>query len=728
MSKQNIFDFLEDANENEIETLERMTPEFSEEQFERILKMSVAKKESIRKEKEKKQDTDSVEVSEVRVHKFSIWKRFLSVAVLFLLISGSFLTVGHFAKKINLSSAKPKPFDVPVTSVTDETETTAKTVTLATEASTVTTDVADNDISNTKEPNTETLINEYFESVISISSFNENIYVSGNMISEKTYEFTCPENNKRIVFSAESDQIYFFDDKLCTVYQSSENYYGVQLIDRNNGETRYFPLEQTDISDLMFLNDDIFYISEQNNLCVVDMVTNEKSEYALPAEFKKFSEKCFTVDENGYIYFFCSDTSDNKVLYKFDNELNEIFYMKNLENMKGEVKSALSHNKGRIILSSGDSDITVIEAENGDIYREYKLSNVDRVFVNSSKYDIVYSSTENDVYGYGFRFNNYPEEIEPPRYSYDKGEKVFGITSEEMPFVCDNKYNSGILVLDKESNLVNEIPFVTERNGYVWKSRVNKSGDIYYIEENFSWEFYERWYWDRDRRDPDVPNTYIVHCITADGSHSSFEVPVHENALVAKSMEVDTNGNVLIMEIMNDIQIGDPGQFNGSLYLSSYDKNGNLNGTYELKDCRRFYESFPGGDGDTIFVKYQSQGVFGNNFTFIKIKQSAEGIDIDIEYQYEKENTSDVLYNVGTCMTGNDEYDMFVNYYSDTLIYGIDLENNQKTEILDLSDFSDMSHYRIYYAGDKFFLDSLWESGNGVFDARAKSWRSVSIN
>lgn len=34
MSKQNIFDFLEDANENEIETLERMTPEFSEEQFE----------------------------------------------------------------------------------------------------------------------------------------------------------------------------------------------------------------------------------------------------------------------------------------------------------------------------------------------------------------------------------------------------------------------------------------------------------------------------------------------------------------------------------------------------------------------------------------------------------------------------------------------------------------------------------------------------------------------
>ena len=266
---------------------------------------------------------------------------------------------------------------------------------------------------------------------------------------------------------------------------------------------------------------------------------------------------------------------------------------------------------------------------------------------------------------------------------------------------------------------------MTERNGYVWKSRVNKSGDIYYIEENFSWEFYERWFWDRDRRDPDIPNTYIVHCITADGSHSSFEVPVHENAFLAKSMEVDTNGNVLIMEIMNDLPVGDLGQFNGTLYLSSYDKNGKLNGTYELKDCRRFYESFPGGDGVTIFVEYQSRNLSN---TFIKIKQSAEGIDIDIEYQYEKENTSDVLYNVGTCMTGNDEYDMFVRYYSDTLVYGIDLENNQKTEILDLSDFSDMSHYRIHYAGDKFYLDFWWELGDDSWDICAKNLKSISIN
>ena len=107
MSKQNIFDFLEDANENEIETLERMTPEFSEEQFERILKMSVAKKESIRKEKEKKQDTDSVEVSEVRVHKFSIWKRFLSVAVLFVFIVGYLVTKVVLVKNspIQLSTA-----------------------------------------------------------------------------------------------------------------------------------------------------------------------------------------------------------------------------------------------------------------------------------------------------------------------------------------------------------------------------------------------------------------------------------------------------------------------------------------------------------------------------------------------------------------------------------------------------------------------------------------------
>ena len=123
--------------------------------------------------------------------------------------------------------------------------------------------------------------------------------------------------------------------------------------------------------------------------------------------------------------------------YGLDNENEQkimVSGLKNLENMKGKVKSALLHNKGRIILSSGDSDITVIEAENGDIYREYKLSNVDRVFVNSSKYDIVYSS-ENSLYG--FRFIDYEHE-ELGSYS-TKGGKIFGITSEYKPFKCNNK-------------------------------------------------------------------------------------------------------------------------------------------------------------------------------------------------------------------------------------------------------------------------------------------------
>lgn len=484
MSKRNIFDFLENAEENEIEIIERMTPELSEEQFERILKMSVAKKGSMRKEKENDKYT---EISEVEVRKISVWKRFSSVAALFVLIAGSVLMVGHFITNSNQTSVASNPPDISTTSVSEVT----------TDMTEVVTTVSDNDISEIKEPHIETLINEYFESVISISSFNENIYVSGNMISEKSFEFRC---------------------------------------------------------------------------------------------------------------------------------------------------------------------------------------------------------TENDI----------------------------GITSENEHFVFGNKYDSGVLVLDKESNIVNEIPFIKERNGYIWKACVNKSGDIYYIEENFSRDLYWTTYEYRNSIAPDAPNTYIVHCITADGSHSSFEVPVHENAVIAESMEVDTSGNILIIEVMNDVHYGDTGTFKGSLYLSSYDKNGNLNGTYELKDCDDFWRSFSGGDGDAIFVEYKSRNF---STTFIKVKQSAEGIDVDIEYQHEKENTSDVLYNVDICMTGNDEYDMFAIYYSDTIgrdtmVYGIDLENNQKTEILDLSGFvNNMGRFE-YYAGGKFWW-SEYEYTDGY---KHICWKSVSIN
>ena len=54
MEKRNMFDLLEDSDEGELAMIDRLTPELSEEQFERILEMSKRKRNIIRASKESK--------------------------------------------------------------------------------------------------------------------------------------------------------------------------------------------------------------------------------------------------------------------------------------------------------------------------------------------------------------------------------------------------------------------------------------------------------------------------------------------------------------------------------------------------------------------------------------------------------------------------------------------------------------------------------------------------
>lgn len=51
MSKKNMFDLLENSGEGELEMIDRLTPELSDEQFERILEMSKRKRNILRKQK-----------------------------------------------------------------------------------------------------------------------------------------------------------------------------------------------------------------------------------------------------------------------------------------------------------------------------------------------------------------------------------------------------------------------------------------------------------------------------------------------------------------------------------------------------------------------------------------------------------------------------------------------------------------------------------------------------
>lgn len=91
MSKKNIFDFLEDSEQYELEMIERLTPELSDDQFERILKMSKRKKNIMRKAEEKnirRSINNEDTVSGVERYKRPAWIKPLAAAASFVLLCG----------------------------------------------------------------------------------------------------------------------------------------------------------------------------------------------------------------------------------------------------------------------------------------------------------------------------------------------------------------------------------------------------------------------------------------------------------------------------------------------------------------------------------------------------------------------------------------------------------------------------------------------------------------
>ena len=91
MNKNNIFDFLENSGEGELEMIDRLTPELSDDQFERILKMSKRKKNIMRKAEEKnirRSINNEDTVSGVERYKRPAWIKPLAAAASFVLLCG----------------------------------------------------------------------------------------------------------------------------------------------------------------------------------------------------------------------------------------------------------------------------------------------------------------------------------------------------------------------------------------------------------------------------------------------------------------------------------------------------------------------------------------------------------------------------------------------------------------------------------------------------------------
>lgn len=146
MSKNNIFDFLENSEEAELEMIDRLTPDFSNEQFERILKMSKRKRNKMKESKERNIKVNSNNggtVSGVEVYKRPAWIRpLLTAASLVILTCGI-----AFGFHLMRPSDSPAPVIEP--NMPSTTETTAVTSDVTTTATTTTTTQPSQDTTDT---------------------------------------------------------------------------------------------------------------------------------------------------------------------------------------------------------------------------------------------------------------------------------------------------------------------------------------------------------------------------------------------------------------------------------------------------------------------------------------------------------------------------------------------------------------------------------------------------
>ncbi|MBP7186745.1 MAG: hypothetical protein KBA55_08300 [Ruminococcus sp.] len=143
MEKRNMFDLLEDSDEGELAMIDRLTPELSEEQFERILEMSKRKRNIIRASKERNNINmttagfAAAEVTGVEEYKRPTLIKIAATAASLILLGGG-LALGHNLLK---RSNTVEPDIVP--NVAAVTVTTTNSATTGSENAAVTTVTAD---------------------------------------------------------------------------------------------------------------------------------------------------------------------------------------------------------------------------------------------------------------------------------------------------------------------------------------------------------------------------------------------------------------------------------------------------------------------------------------------------------------------------------------------------------------------------------------------------------
>ena len=104
MSKNNIFDFLENSEDGELEMINRLTPDLNDDQFERILEMSKRKRNAMRNTERnniKMNSNDEETVSGVEVYKRPRWIKPVTMAASFVLLGCGIAFGIHLMRNLN---------------------------------------------------------------------------------------------------------------------------------------------------------------------------------------------------------------------------------------------------------------------------------------------------------------------------------------------------------------------------------------------------------------------------------------------------------------------------------------------------------------------------------------------------------------------------------------------------------------------------------------------------
>ena len=353
---------------------------------------------------------------------------------------------------------------------------------------------------------------ENFQYIIDVSAVGKEIYISGSEDTKPVNYITAGDLKTELSFS-DSPVCYEFFNGLFYCFLETEND-GITLKIINPDDVTSEKNIDTDYKNGYFkIIDDNSFAFYDGELILYNW--NEDTEVKSKISDYLSGNIFIESDSDGNIYLFYEDKEYNKVLSKYDRNLN-IIYTENFSDMFGTIQD-ISFSAGILELITYDDQSAM-----------YLTNQVDYITGKTT------DRTENE--------------------SYTFDEDWISLSGKRISFGTEHKTRYYTSVKDVTGETVKTIDLEAEKDGLI--SKVFTDGDsLYYIEEDYNAVFLS----DENGRE----EKHIIHKIDKDLNHSSVSVDALDSMSYTQFFAVDSSGNYSIIEKCDDIY-----------YFSQYDHMG----------------------------------------------------------------------------------------------------------------------------------------------------------